>query len=54
MESFTEYYVLAAFRYRADGDFSYLWYGRRFTESVVGERYARVWGCSSWDGKERP
>jgi hypothetical protein len=34
MITFTEYYRLLHFARQADGNFSYLWYGQRYTVTV--------------------
>lgn len=44
VESFTDYVVLRAFQKRADGPFSYLWYGFRYTDTpFVAANHARRW-----------
>ena len=49
MKPFTDYSTLRAFCYMADGDFSYLWYGKPFTETVYYDpvTHARKWQCHS-------
>ena len=37
MKPFTEYYRLLNFARQAEGDFSYLWYGMRYTVSAPAD-----------------
>jgi hypothetical protein len=44
MESFTNMQALLSFAERAQGDFSYRWYGLRFTEVITyAPRHHRVY-----------
>lgn len=52
MESFTSIEVLRSFANRAEGSFSYLYLGMRFTESMSyhPSRHHRVWSCMETKG----
>lgn len=49
MEPFTDYAVLRWFSMRAEGDFSYLWYGGQYTEMLDfhPSRHHRTYSCVS-------
>ena len=46
MQPFTDFVVFRSFQRRADGAFSYLWYGKKFTDTPC-DYGVNVWQCSA-------